>query len=129
VCNRRFGNNLHLCPPVARSAVPANRFGADDGAPATALNAQAEWSSGPDVTMANWETDAKIDQTFLAVTTRPHIWPAASHRCNPCRCLSGVTIPSLDCLLWDCAGGPPRSVVPLSPQGRDIVRYWTLMSM
>jgi hypothetical protein len=35
----------------------------------------------------------------------------------------------LNCLVWDCAGGPPSSVVPLSPQGRDIVRYWTLMSM
>jgi hypothetical protein len=42
---------------------------------------------------------------------------------------SSCSTSGLDCLLWDCAGGPPRSVVPLSPQGRDIVRYWTLMSM
>ncbi len=35
---------------------------------------------------------------------------------------------SLDCLLWDCVGGYPRSVGPLSPKGRDMVRYWTLMS-
>jgi len=35
----------------------------------------------------------------------------------------------LDCLLWDCPGDHQSSVVPLSPRGRDIVRYWSLMSM
>jgi hypothetical protein len=35
----------------------------------------------------------------------------------------------LDCVLWDCPGDHVRSVIPLSPRGRDIVRYWTLMSM
>jgi hypothetical protein len=54
-----------------------------------------------------------------------HAWQNAPDYYHSGRCSTN----GLSCLLWDCAGGPPRSVVPLSPQGRDIVRYWTLMSM
>jgi hypothetical protein len=54
-----------------------------------------------------------------------HAWQNAPDYYTRSRCSTA----GLDCVLWDCAGGPPRSVVPLSPQGRDIVRYWTLMSM